>query len=412
MAETPIGYLPDRFVQWTPRLEHQHHNDTGVAANGRRQAQAHYPTNGLRRFTAVGDPADRMSRRFVSDFLNARRGNVDAFYAFNPLPSYKNDLACGSITAQSWAILPLTISNPRAVVVGSLDEVRVAGVSQSFTRRSLVPRPGAFATLRLRSALSQYIDCGSDASLRPTGAMTISAWVYLCSAATHIVVSNETTNASGTSLAILSGGAIRYRTNQAGASTTVTSSATVPTGAWTHVAVIRNGSNVTFYINGANVGTSSGISNPVAATVSFRIGGDVNAGGTYLDGMIADVHLYSVALSDPQIATLASTSTASPNYVFSPSLKGWWWITEGTGSAITDYSGAATNAGTATNAPVWAAGEEEVTFTGNQTGAVTAWGNVRERLLCTFGTDTITQDFLARASDLRSNFAISLNEVF
>ena len=55
------------------------------------------------------------------------------------------------------------------------------------------------------------------------------------------------------------------------------------------------------------------------------------------------------------------------------------------------------NNGTLTGSPLstWVSGEEEITFTdGVQTGAVTAWGTFRERMVMRLDSDSIAEAFL------------------
>ncbi len=91
---------------------------------------------------------------------------------------------------------------------------------------------------------------------------------------------------------------------------------------WQHVACIYDGTNVKIFINGVDVGTTSGAwaGNDVAATApTVRIGArsatptGVGGGDEYFSGLIDDVRIYNRALSSgplSELSTLANGGTA------------------------------------------------------------------------------------------------------
>ncbi|MHC4159547.1 MAG: LamG-like jellyroll fold domain-containing protein, partial [Planctomycetota bacterium] len=85
------------------------------------------------------------------------------------------------------------------------------------------------------------------------------------------------------------------------------SEVTVSAGQWLHIALVQNGSNVSYYINGAeansvNDGIAPAISNPTNAD----IGGYWNGYGGFFDGTIDDVRIYDRALSAGEIRQLCA----------------------------------------------------------------------------------------------------------
>lgn len=404
MAETPVGYFPDVGLQWNLRSSREHVTEIQRARSGREQRRAVLLSTGLRKFALQSFPIEQAARFAVDNFLQTQRGRFGAFYFWNPAPKYFADASVGSVSAASRLIIPYRITNPFGNVVGTVDDVRVGGVSQAFTRRSLLPRTNTFAALRCDPGA--MIDCGSSSTLRATGDQSWMAWVYVNDATiSNVIAGNQTTNASGANFQVGTvSGKLRFRTNQAGTGTSVDSvNGTVPSGVWTHVAAVRSGTNVTFYVNGVATDTLGPINNPVAATISFRIYQGA-VGGTGFGGMISDFRYYDIALAGSDILSVYTTGIRPQS-----NLRGWWQLVEGTGTTAADSSGYG-NTGTLTNSPVWVSGEEEILFTGPISGAVTVWGTLRDRMVARFDSDLITHGY-GQYADVRSLFDMPIQEL-
>jgi len=69
-----------------------------------------------------------------------------------------------------------------------------------------------------------------------------------------------------------------------------TSTGTIPTNTWTHVALVRNGTNIQLYINGTKDGenTSAGTDSAVDQSTHFSIGRAGEYNGLYFNGYITD----------------------------------------------------------------------------------------------------------------------------
>lgn len=113
---------------------------------------------------------------------------------------------------------------------------------------------------------------------------------------------------------------LALRTRAGGSSMGVDGSAP-STGVWIHVAgVFASTTSRTFYINGASQGTSTTSGNPTLTrfTPGQRTDGGLPTGYSMLDGYLADVAVWTEALSAAQVASLASG--ASPLIVEPASL--------------------------------------------------------------------------------------------
>jgi hypothetical protein len=410
MAETPIGYFPDAFVQFNAQLLHDHVTEVLRARNGREQRRAVLVSTGQRLFTASSDALPQSDRKIVRDFLNSRRGKLDAFYFFNPIPEKKIDVACGSVPNSSFFILPHKIISPIGIVNGVINDVRVTGVSKAFTVRSLNPRTGTFVAPRFYNASQSYIDCGTNASLRSND-FTVAFWIRpITSATAQFIVMNEVLNASGIAI-FLSGGSnltLVARTNQAGANTTSTGP-TLVADTWQHVAIVKSGTSCTFYVNAVSSAGVGTLTNPVVTAAPWRMSFNSASG---FDGMLSDVRYYNVAFPSGTITAIYTLGDIGG--IGTSNLTGWWKLEEGTGTTVADSSGfgnTGTFGGTSAN-PTWVGGEAEITFTGgNQTGTVTMTGTARERLITRSDSDRIKQTFIPNTGDVRSVFDLALLEL-
>jgi hypothetical protein len=119
----------------------------------------------------------------------------------------------------------------------------------------------------------------------------------------------------------------------------------LPTGRWTQVIIVKNGSNFTYYEDGAVIGTASSNASTVAHT--FFIANDPGfADGAphyYLD----DVRVYSRALSATEVGNLYVTGGAKINKTTTAVKNGLvgWWTFDGSSisSTIADSSGSGNN---------------------------------------------------------------------
>ena len=86
----------------------------------------------------------------------------------------------------------------------------------------------------------------------------------------------------------------------------------LPTSAWTHMCVVKRGSNLDYYLNGSlqqTLGLGGGLSN----AIPFYVGGDRSgSSGEYFQGRVDDVGLWTRALTVAEIAQLGGPFGAAP----------------------------------------------------------------------------------------------------
>jgi hypothetical protein len=78
----------------------------------------------------------------------------------------------------------------------------------------------------------------------------------------------------------------------------------IDTGAWYHVAIVRDGSidDTNFYVNGIDVGEGVDVSgNPAASGASATIGKFADGDSRYFNGLIDEVKIWNYALTEEQV---------------------------------------------------------------------------------------------------------------
>ena len=194
-----------------------------------------------------------------------------------------------------------------------------------------------------------YASVGDAASLNPTAALTIEAWIKPTAFGTNVwdnyIVGKDdwTVSSAGYCLRCGAGGELSFNFSDGlGGWQEVITSAVIPTGSWTHVAGTFDGTTLTAYVNGVAQGTTtfSGSINP--SSYPIYIGGvPYTLGGTRLfNGLIDGVEIWNVALTSTQI----NAYMLCPPHGAETGLVGLWKFEEGTGTAAADSTANHNNA--------------------------------------------------------------------
>jgi hypothetical protein len=228
-------------------------------------------------------------------------------------PIYSGSIIAGQSTGNlSAANVPIISSQP----------VQTQGVAQFTGSNSYITYP---TTIQPTNAL------GSEA---------VSAWVY----PTSVAVREDIVNAYGAYLSLQNSGEICLY--QSGASSSfVCSSSAIPTNKWSFVAATYTKSSgaISLYINGQGAGSSSVGSSPTDIA-GGAVGVCAYCGyADYFPGSIADVQIYSAALSAAQIQALYQEGIAGAP-VQTGNVIDWWQLNFN----ASDYSGNG-NQGISTN---------------------------------------------------------------
>ena len=219
-------------------------------------------------------------------------------------------------------------------------------------------------------------------NLRLTNALTLEAWVKPTANAGQAILSKwDMYNGLGQmsyNFYLDSGGHLCLTLSPSGnysGAIIVSSSSTLPLGAWTHVAGTFDGTNVTVYTNGVPQGSTNWASTIYPGTNALGIGGVVGGGsygaaGGLFYGAIDEASVYSTCLAASNILAIYDAGSAgkcvppTPSCVQPASGLVSWWRAEGTAA---DSEGL--NNGTATSLTYDAYGEVNVAFAFNGSSA-------------------------------------------
>jgi len=195
--------------------------------------------------------------------------SLDAGNGSEGVAPYAN--GCAS-SALQWFDVSSSVEN------GLLTGFSSCGASSGWVGSGTTASPFALAF----NGSSNFVSLTQGSSLGTNYA--IEAWVLPSSISGNAgVVSNGTVYLGGA-------GGSKWQFNNA------TSSSAGSTSQWSHVVGVQNGTSQTLYVNGTSVGTAS-------ASVSFSSGA-LNIGqksGTYFNGKIATLRIYSTSLTQQQV---------------------------------------------------------------------------------------------------------------
>ena len=219
---------------------------------------------------------------------------------------------------------------------------------------------------------------------------TIEAWIYPTSLAAQSIIINKV--ASGSVVGAFDirlqtdGTIIVYYSNASGGSWSdnFTTTLTAPLNTWTHVALVRNGSVFTTYINGISSGSSNNptfVATVYESAVTLNVGANGD-GSSKFTGYISNVRInngtaiYTGNFTPPSSPLTTTTQTGSGNVV--PILTGTTLLTCQSPVIIDNALNASI---TTSGSPAISAGATAITKTGNPSQgsyspfSTTGWSN-------------------------------------
>lgn len=140
-----------------------------------------------------------------------------------------------------------------------------------------------------------YMLTASNANLNLSAPFTWEAWIYPTSVAATVKVMIATAGAAHHRFMLAANGGGLM---QAWCSGTFLSSSSVTLNAWNHIAITCSGTTVTFYLNGAAVGSGTGTYTPNSQLYIGQIGD----GTGFFVGKMQYVAVYNAALSAGEVA--------------------------------------------------------------------------------------------------------------
>jgi hypothetical protein len=177
------------------------------------------------------------------------------------------------------------------------------------------------------NGVTSFIEGADIDALTPLGDATFQAWIYLVNAPTTEVASvfNKWTQTSEDEyiFGINPNRTLYVAWHTTGGSTWPSASyrdasgaGQIPLNTWTHIAVVRTGTSLKFYINGALDTTLTGVTdaNPFRnGTATIRIGGQGRgARNRFLNGLVDEARIYNRALSQAEIQQYMTAAAPGP----------------------------------------------------------------------------------------------------
>ena len=162
---------------------------------------------------------------------------------------------------------------------------------------------------------SDYIQTGVGIPTNQTN-YSIFGWGKIDTDGYRSIVSGQyyagSTNAKGIDLSLSYSDLTPYvRLRNGTAHYFIQSSTTISTGTWYHVGFVKEGSTVTLYLNGTQVGQNTSVTGLDDYFKNLVIGGytdDSPAIPYYYDGLISDIYIYNDALTSIEVTALYNES--------------------------------------------------------------------------------------------------------
>lgn len=203
----------------------------------------------------------------------------------------------------------------------------------------------------LFNGIDNYLSAGPSSAFDFSGSGAWSAWAWVWTAGTGSIV-NQNRNGSGGAgwtLDITPSGSNRNVLAAVNNGTTQ-SIAQAGNALYGMVAVTADAAHLRLFYQGSLINTTAATEHPAyGSTAPLEIGR--RAGGSYLQGIMKDVQVYSGRVPDSDIAAIAA---AGSGVSAGATLVAHWLLNEGTGTTAADSSG---NGHTATlhgSTPRWA----------------------------------------------------------
>ena len=178
-----------------------------------------------------------------------------------------------------------------------------------------------------------FVELGSQAGdLRLSGSDgTVSAWILLPDVSDGdtykriVDKSDAGSGENGYTMWVHTDGIAEFQIN-AVAGSKVTSPTAITDGVWTHMAATWDGTTVKLYQNGILVDSATDSAQPPSDTTGMRIGSWNHAGAREFQGNIAQVGIWSAALTQEQIQSISQKSYSELSTSEKTNLVSWWGL--------------------------------------------------------------------------------------
>jgi hypothetical protein len=196
---------------------------------------------------------------------------------------------------------------------GSAKSLTVTSVTTSTTASKFYGSSGYFGT----GGSTQHISI-SPVNSFSNSSFTIEMWYYATASQNDRVLYRAVPSSHYGILLYMNAGLLQVYLSSNGSSWDLVSGTSIgyiTTNQWTHIALVRNGSSFTGYMNGSSTSLTTSSSSIASATIEQIGGSDPGAGQLSFPGYIQDVRVYVGAAKYTGTFTVPSynTSTAAGN---------------------------------------------------------------------------------------------------
>jgi hypothetical protein len=198
--------------------------------------------------------------------------------------------------------------------------------------------------------VDNFVNLGSSADFDSLSEFTISAWIKPDSFSGYPMILAKTNATVGKAFQLYIDESSSKPTLTVNFSSSASSTDTISTGVWTHIAVTWTSGTgaVAFYVNGSASGTATGSTSITANTDDCCIGAKPSGSefSNFFNGIMDEVSFFNSALSASDITAIYNSGVPTDLTSYSP--VSWWRMgdaEDGSGTTITDQ-GSGGNDGT------------------------------------------------------------------
>lgn len=179
------------------------------------------------------------------------------------------------------------------------------------------PRPPAYPQFEATNTAAQFngasnwIACGTAASLAGTDDFTLAAWIKTTAASAGVILQQRDSGFNGEyGLAVNANGTVNfYLYGNSAYQYSFATAQTVNNGQWHFIVAERSGgTNGYLYIDGVRAASATGTPRALDGSIGTYIGRDVRDGVNNFNGQIDEVAIFERALTPTEIAQLANTN--------------------------------------------------------------------------------------------------------
>jgi len=197
--------------------------------------------------------------------------------------------------------------------------------------------------------VDDYVDCGTDASLKPTAALSISFWMEGVGSGDDFPIrcgSSTLSNNYGYGFRIVSSTDYWFILGNGSASSSLRISSPAPSSGWHHFLCTWDGTTQTMFIDGVSAGTATFATTLAYDAGAFFLGARNTSGNKDFLGNLDEVAIWN---SDQSANISSIYNSGTPTDLSSLNPISWWRMGDGdTYPTLTD-NGSGGNNGTMTN---------------------------------------------------------------